>query len=313
MPERLLKMINRISVAHTWDFAKLLKELPMTDTFRGEEFHPRMAAFLLRIGDLCDLDNDRFNRVGIAAFGTMADENLAHYFKHKSIETLYLSSEQITVIADVRREVIREECVGDWMRKEEEEVRNIRIEKIYHNTIKEHINWKNWMEQEIRNAKQHVNEIFPKKSMRQIPEIRYIIKSNGKETESSSQNLKFMFSSEKAFGLIESISIYQGEKFIFVRELLQNALDATKLQIWREIRSKSGPMAKELSPFDVQWMYPGIFDRYRIQIQIDYHTASRTAKFSIADFGIGISVEELKTNILPPGTVGRRESPIRQS
>lgn len=309
LPERLIKMINRVSVAHTWTFDKVLRELPMTDTFQGEEFHPRMAAFLLRMGDLCDLDNDRFNKVGIAAFGTMGDENLAHYFKHKSIETLYLSPEQITVIADVSRAMIQDECIRDWMRGDEQESRSLRIENIYHNTIKEHINWKNWMEQEIRDAKQHVNEIFPRNSMRQLPEVRYIIKCNGKETESSTKNLKFMFSSEKAFSLIESISIYQGEKFIFVRELLQNALDATKLQLWRELRSNYGPMAKELSPFDVHWMYPGIFERYRIQIQIDYNAANRTARFEMTDSGIGISMEELKTNILTTGNSWRnRES-----
>lgn len=96
LPVRIIKIINKISMAHTGSFENMLNDLVIVDTFAGEEFHPRLIAWLLRMGDLCDLDNDRFNKIGIATFGTLQDDNLAHYFKHLSVETLHISTDKDT-------------------------------------------------------------------------------------------------------------------------------------------------------------------------------------------------------------------------
>ena len=87
-------------MAHNWSFEDILKEMPLADSFGVEEFHPRMVAYLIRMGDLCDMDNNRFNGVGIKVFGNLGEENLAHYFKHKSVETLHISSDGIVVVAN---------------------------------------------------------------------------------------------------------------------------------------------------------------------------------------------------------------------
>lgn len=301
LPERIIKMINAISMAHTWSFEKMMKVLPKTDSFSGEDFHPRLIAFLLRIGDLCDMDNNRFNQIGIAAFGTLGDENLAHYFKHKSVDTLYISPNKIKVVANVIQGDIKSECKRVWMNIESEKIVAKRCEKIFHQTVREHINWKNWMEKEIIDVKLNVHRIFPKEWQRKVPEIEYIIKINGKETISSNENLRFMFSPEKAFNLIENISIYENEKFIFIRELIQNALDASKIQMWREIYGDNGESIKGKSPFEIAILYPEIYKKYRISISVDYDSNTRIAEFKIKDSGIGISVDELKTNILTTG------------
>lgn len=301
LPERIIRMINTISMAHTWDFAKMMQALPQEDSFNGEDFHPRMLAFLLRLGDLCDLDNNRFNRVGIATFGTLSDESLSHYFKHKSVETLYISPEKIKVIADVVQRSVEAECRREWMPTESEENFSERVERVFHQTIREHISWKSWMEQEITDAKLNASQIFPKGWPARIPELEYVIKIDGREAVASDQNLKFTFSAEKAFSLIENISIYQDEKFIFVRELIQNAIDASKMQIWREVYANMGIAARTLSPFELEWEYPGIFSRFRISIQVDYDSEKHCARFQIQDSGIGISIPELKENILTTG------------
>lgn len=306
LPDRIIKMINTISMAHTWNFESIINELPKEDSFNGEVFYPRLAAFLLRIGDLCDLDNNRFNKVAIAAFGTLSDENLSHYFKHKSIETLYISKEKIKVIANVNLENIGIECRRDWMAKENEKIFLKRVDKLFHQTIREHINWKSWIEQEIRNARLNVKSIFPNGWEASIPEIEYVIKIDGKETVSSNQNLKFTFSSEKAFNLIENISIYHDEKFIFIRELVQNAIDASKIQIWRDIYDDLGDNVRDLSPFELAWKYPDLLDKYKIDIMVNYDLKNREVEFQIKDSGIGISINELKENILTTGNSWRK-------
>ena len=110
LPDRIIHNIYRISMAHNWSFEDILKEMPLADSFGVEEFHPRMVAYLIRMGDLCDMDNNRFNGVGIKVFGNLGEENLAHYFKHKSVETLHISSDGIVVVANVCYDMIQREC-----------------------------------------------------------------------------------------------------------------------------------------------------------------------------------------------------------
>lgn len=305
LPVRIIKIINKISMAHTGSFENMLNDLVIVDTFVGEEFHPRLIAWLLRMGDLCDLDNDRFNKIGIATFGTLQDDNLAHYFKHLSVETLHISTDKIQVVANVDRKCIEQECAIDWMKEDacnDKEKFESRCMKVYQQTIREHVNWKNWMEGEVNSAKLNVNKIFPKHWNRKIPEIEYKILLNGKEISSGNQNLRFSFSQEKAYSLIENISIYQNEGFIFIRELIQNAIDASKIQIWRQIKGKIPKYKYAISPFQVERMFPGIFERYAINISAKYHEETDTVDFSIEDSGIGISVKEFQEHILKTGS-----------
>lgn len=304
LPSRIIKIINKISMSHTGSFENMLDELVMVDTFAGEEFHPRLVAWLLRIGDLCDLDNDRFNKIGIATFGTLQDDNLAHYFKHCSVETLYISCDKIQIIANIDRKSLEKECATEWM-KDDARSNNDKFRRrcmdVYQQTIREHVNWKSWMENEINSAKLNVNMIFPKQWNRKIPEIEYRILLNGKEISSGNQNLRFLFSQEKAYSLIENISIYQNKGLIFLRELIQNAIDASKIQIWREIKERIPEYKMEVSPFQVDRLFPGIFEKYTIQISLKYHAETDSVDFSIEDSGIGISVQEFQEHILKTG------------
>lgn len=310
LPSRIIKVINKIAMAHTGSFEGMLDELVMVDTFAGEEFHPRLVAWLLRIGDLCDVDNDRFNKIGIATFGTLQDENLAHYFKHCSVETLYISSDRIQIIANIDRKLLEQECASQWMKEDAGDGESIRRRcmKVYQQTIREHVSWKSWMESEINSAKLNVNKIFPEQWNRKIPEIEYRILLNGKEISSGNQNLRFSFSQEKAYSLIENISIYQNEGLIFLRELIQNAIDASKIQIWREIKGQIPDYPYEISPFQVERMFPGIFEKYSIDISLQYDAETDRVDFEIKDAGIGISVQEFQDHILKTGNSwGKRE------
>ena len=49
-------------------------------------------------------------------------------------------------------------------------------------------------------------------------------------------DLKIAISQEKAFDIIEGYNIYD-DKFVFIREVIQNALDATKLKLWQDLKN----------------------------------------------------------------------------
>ena len=275
--------------------------MQLADSFGVEEFHPRMVAYLIRMGDLCDMDNNRFNGVGIKVFGNLGEENLAHYFKHKSVETLHISSDGIVVVANVCYDMIQRECEENWLKHMEKAERDSALKNIFQNTVKEHINWKSWLEQEVTAGKMHSMELFPEKKFISVPELKYKILIDGEESESTHKNLKFLFSSEKAFKLIEDISIYQNNKLIFVRELIQNALDATKMQLYRTLSAYGFQFNEKTSPFDVERAYPNIFEEHAIMIHTDYSRETGKVYFSIRDKGIGISMDEFKRNILTTG------------
>ena len=86
-----------------------------------------------------------------------------------------------------------------------------------------------------------------------------------------------------------------------VRELIQNALDATKMQLYRTLSAYGFQFNEKTSPFDVERAYPNIFEEHAIMIHTDYSRETGKVYFSIRDKGIGISMDEFKRNILTTG------------
>ena len=71
--KRLVSLIADISVMHTKQFDDLFKLHKEANGFKGDYVHPRLIASLLRLGDVLDLDNGRFNNYGEKIFGEMHD------------------------------------------------------------------------------------------------------------------------------------------------------------------------------------------------------------------------------------------------
>lgn len=86
-----------------------------------------------------------------------------------------------------------------------------------------------------------------------------------------------------------------------MRELIQNALDATKMQLYRTLSAYGFQFNEKTSPFDVERAYPNIFEEHAIMIHTDYSRETGKVYFSIRDKGIGISMDEFKRNILTTG------------
>lgn len=77
LPDRIIHNIYRISMAHNWSFEDILKEMPLADSFGVEEFHPRMVAYLIRMGDLCDMDNNRL-MVLESKYSAISEKKILH-------------------------------------------------------------------------------------------------------------------------------------------------------------------------------------------------------------------------------------------
>ena len=108
-------------------------------------------------------------------------------------------------------------------------------------------------------------------------------------------DLQFSISTEKAFEVIEGANIYE-DKFVFLREVIQNALDACKIQMWRDVsenRYRSW-IAKEsvnnLQPFQIK---NDVFENYGVDVILRKYDENHF-KVIISDNGIGISAEQFK-------------------
>ncbi len=64
IPERIMNIVGKIATAHGRDFDDMLNNLEHIQNGIGvDKIHPRFIACLIRLGDLLDLDNGRFNEV----------------------------------------------------------------------------------------------------------------------------------------------------------------------------------------------------------------------------------------------------------
>lgn len=96
--------------------------------------------------------------------------------------------------------------------------------------------------------------------------------------------------------MIEGSGLYK-EKHIFIREFVQNAIDALKMQLWRDLkndvhleyRGKSKEELSQLMPFEIP---SEIFDRYYVTVDIKTLEDKNQTQVTISDNGIGITIEQ---------------------
>lgn len=268
----LFYLLGEICGLHTANENEILKLDYETNGFSTDYAHPRFVAVLLRLGDLLDIDNGRFNPFTALVAGDPPEQTKPHIEKHQSTRHLLITPEKIE---------FRSNCSSD------EAYREIR------NTIK-------WLEKEIEFLTLNWSKIVPKNLGGYAPRFdKKELLLNGIPDIEGTTDLKLQISQEKAFDIIEGYNIYD-DKFVFIREVIQNALDATKLKLWQDLKNGIYDFAikrkdvlnnlRELKPFDLS---EEIYKNY--MINIDLRTLDNgDVEFKIQDRGIGIDVEGFK-------------------
>ena len=97
----------------------------------------------------------------------------------------------------------------------------------------------NMLENFLKNCNYSWNEIAPDNFSGSLPNIFLNpIRLNGTEIPAEMVTTRFAISQEKAFSLLQGSRIYNNH-FTFLRELIQNACDAVKLQYWEDYSSST--------------------------------------------------------------------------
>lgn len=263
IPQRIFKILGEICSAHTKDFNSVL-ELPFSEVgIDIENAHPRYIACLLRIGDLLDLDNNRFSEVMLRTLSKIPIDTLNHKSKHLAIESFRADREIIEVTA---------KCAN-------------------YDTASITQHWFNYLNKEISSQMINWNVIVPNKDMGYLPTIGNLkVELTDYDLIDGKNKPKFTVDTDKALELLQGTGLYDGAHQC-IREILQNAVDATLIRIWLEHGHEKNFSDPNNSDFN------NLLKSYPISVNIIKKHVDETYQYwqvEIKDFGTGISSYDLK-------------------
>lgn len=281
VPSRFIHILAAISAHHGKYFDDVMKLPYLISGFSTEDAHPRFIACLLRLGDLLDLDSNRFCPVLLSTIGLLPLSSQAHYDKHSGIINLRVDSRKIDV------EAICDSYESYGVTK----------------------SWFSWIEDELKNQSTHWTEIVPDKDFGLLPNIGEL-NIQIKNVINLEQNIrpKFDVDLSSVMEIFQGTGIYNS-KFVFVREAIQNAIDTSALSLWNDIKTgrfefmeyylpeiiKEKIALKEVEPEDLK----EIFKLYPINLFIyeekdDSDNKDHVHwKFTITDNGLGINLKDI--------------------
>lgn len=273
IPARLFKLLGRICQIHGAPFAELFAEngLPFREAgLAQEDCHPRFIACLLRMGDLLDLDDNRFCPVMQRIAGDdRPNLSKAHEDKHAGMRHLRIDQEKIEVVAEC-------ETVDGYL---------------------EAFRWFDWLKSEVQNQMANWRDIVPSRELGLLPMLGPIsVRLRGNlQILKAGERPAFTVDARKAIELLQGNNLYES-KSACVRELLQNAVDASLLRIWLTNQKNAD-----------SWEAPGhekietLFKGAEIFVELIETTQNENSKnkkslwtLTIRDSGTGISQNDLE-------------------
>lgn len=213
IPQRIFFWVARCAGLHTDGCFEHIMELPQEDNgYASDYLHPRFIAVLLQLGDILDMDNDRFHPLTKESVNTMPELSERHYEKHQSIRKLYIKPDTISIEADCKsQEALR------LVRKECDMLKDI-----------------------LKEAGYYWSQICPADTSGSLPTIKLVkLCLEGRTIPEELVTTQFKIAQQKAFAILEGANVYK-EQFVFLREFLQNAIDASKIQYWKECTRTNG-------------------------------------------------------------------------
>ena len=123
VPSRLINMMGAVCRSHTLSFDEVMLLPQVENGIATDMAHPRFVACLLRLGDILDIDNNRFSDVFIKTISEMPELSQLHKDKHLSITHLRIDSKYIEVNAKCKSPRVAK-VTKDWFSWIKEEVNN---------------------------------------------------------------------------------------------------------------------------------------------------------------------------------------------
>lgn len=273
--------ITQICMCHGKSMEELLTLTQRADGIVGDEFHPRFIAAMLRLGDLLDLDNGRFPiwfTQEIASNENMIPElSVMHYQKHEAVDHLLITEKKIEIFA---------ECFTD---KNGYQVANLISE------------WTTWLKEECKQLVLYWNEIAQSDFGRPPGNVIVRINVDGYPYCSAEKVFQMQMSQERVMNLLQGTNIYQ-DKYVGIREMIQNSIDASLLQLWTDILDNrycvyglsKDSVSTEMDMLELlEDNRTSIFENYNINVEVVLDRSIGKVSVIVKDKGIGILPEDV--------------------
>lgn len=274
LPSRFMDLLANVASLHGQDFEAVMNQLYQeANGYKGDYIHPRFIAYMIRLGDLLDFDNNRFNPYSKIGLKEIPETSILHEQKHASVKHMLISPNSIEAELDCSNEEV------------------YRVSR----------SWFDWLEKEVSNQSREWTNITPR-NLGGLPPVinkgNIKILYNGIQGNSDLLNLKFTMSQEKMFAILQGGGIYKEPGFAFIREIVQNAFDASKIQMWNDIEnglydSYFTDILKEdiMFPDDISSI---IYQQYPVTLVIKWLDEEKNIlHFECEDLGTGISESTL--------------------
>lgn len=296
--------IVEICMCHGKSMEDVMKLSMRADGMAGDDYHPRFVAAMLRLGDLLDMDNGRFPTWFVSQIAQNKNViprlSVLHFKKHEAISHLLITPERMEVMAHCYSRPV-EEMEGESKQKREAEKEKA-LKECYEVAalISE---WTAWLTRECQQLVLHWNEIAQPHFGGPPAKIKVSIFVDGREYMAENKALQMKMSQERVMNLLEGTNIYR-DKYVGIREMLQNAIDASLLQLWSDLlqnRYKSYGLSRaeilkdsDLLMFMKEENKASVFGNYDITVEVIKDKLWGKVFLVVKDRGIGITKEEVK-------------------
>lgn len=281
---RLVKSIIQICQMHGAPIKEISKLERYAQGAGTDIYHPRFIAAMLQLGDLLDLDNNRFPRWFVESVmsgsSTVPSLSQLHYKKHESISHLYVGPKRIRIIAQCEGEdaIKVAQLLDDWLNT---------LEYTCDYLTKE---WTKIVPVDFGHP--------PYLSKREIY-VRIDSTAQWRLYSANNRPLQMQMSQKRVLRLLEGTNIYR-DRYVGIRELVQNAIDASLLQLWYDIQHNKyiNLLDKEIIhgsvPVNLLDIPPEVFRFYDIHVELIRDRIENKLFIVIKDQGIGITKSDVE-------------------
>lgn len=306
--------IVEICMCHGQPVSKLSSLALRADGMVGDEYHPQFVATMLRFGDLLDLDNGRFPAWfinEIAHDGSVIPRlSILHFHKHEAVSHLLITPKRIEIIAHCHSAEIKETSdVSPQITDMERE----KVQKESYEVAALVSDWTEQLSQECHEMVECWNRITQPDFGRPPANLSIKIYVDGREYMAENRRLQMEMSQERVMNLLEGTSIYK-DRYVGIREIIQNAVDASLLQLWKDIiqnkyisyglskdsvvpyDSSKGHKIPRFDLFDLleDEKKASIFGNYDISVEVIKDMLRHKVFIVVKDKGIGITKEDMQ-------------------
>lgn len=269
IPSRLFGIMSEIVECHGKDRCEILTLPHTNDGMDANDYaHPRYVAALLRLGDLLDIDDGRFCETLMASIGDVPKTSIDHKGKHDSVTSLYINCDLIEIVSICKE-------YGSYNAQR---------------------GWFDYIADEFHFQKNNWNNISPNNKYKTLPVISKLECKLIDHIGIDNAPPKIKLDTRRVYDYITNTSIYN-EKYPYIREVIQNAIDATMYKVWGDIDYQAGGRFEDYNAQEWRKRFIDLLNNEKVNVQLkplESEGDRLIYRLTVRDYATGMSLDDIK-------------------